>query len=789
MRVDLLHLSRHLRRSPISALAAVVTIALTLGAAASIFAIVDAVLLTPPPFANPDALFTVGEVPIDERAAAAQPTVSYATFEAWRDRARSLASFEAFDGTNLTLTEIGLAERVRATDVTPGFLGLLGVSPVMGRTFAADDVGRPVAIISHTFWRGKLGGDPNIIGREIVLGNRSHTVIGVLPEQFVFALGAADIWRPFSIAPAQAALNGVRVLVIARLNPTRTPAQVAEALDDVSRASRQPARVLITSVATAIAGNRTTTLTLLSGAVGLAMVIAFANLAGLLLVRSIDRRRELAVRTALGAPPPEIARQLVIESFAIVALGTIGGVLLAWWMTPAAANLVLERIPGQQPIIDVAISWRVLGGLTLLACICACVCGSLPALSASRWNIVEVLRRGVTPSAHELGVRRAFVVGEVTVAFVLLVSMSLLGRSLFNLLDVNPGFDARGVMALQVSLPGATYSTAERSASFYSTLQAVLSERLGARATAVIDELPLTGDRGRRLVGARPGAPGREAIVRSASPGYFEVMHIPVVAGRSFEPTDSAAVITPRVVISQSLANQVFGSESPVGRQIWLVQQALMADVIGVVGDVKHRSLDETPLPTVYRSSLQEPSNSSVVVVRSSRPAADVITVVREEVDRLDSKLPVYRARPMEEVVAASPGLPARRLLTAAFTAFALLAVVLSMIGLFGVAAHDVACRRTELMLRMALGAHPMSILRTTLGRGVVTVAIGVVLGGLLSIWAVNALSGVIFHTGHADVLSIGLALLVLIAAGVGAVLPAALRASRTDPRTVLYGE
>jgi len=789
MQVDLLHLSRHLRRSPISALASVVTLALTLGAAASIFAVVDAVLLTPPPFANPDALFTVGEAPIDERAAAVLPTVPYATFEAWRDRARSLGSFEAFDGTNLTLTEIGLAERVRATDVTPGFLSLLGVSPVLGRTFTADDVGRPVAIISHAFWRGKLGGDPNIIGREIVLGNRSHTVTGVLPERFVFALGVADIWRPFAVAPAQAALNGVRVLVIVRLDQTRTAAQVAEALDDVSRASRPPSLVVITSLATAIAGNRTTTLTLLSGAAGLAMVIAFANLAGLLLVRSIDRRRELAVRTALGAPPPEIARQLVLESFAIVALGTIGGVLLAWWMTPAAANLVLERVPGERPIVDVAINWRVLGGLTLMACICACVCGSLPALSAARWNIVEVLRRGVTPSAHELGVRRAFVVGEVTVAFVLLVSMSLLGRSLFTLLDVNPGFDARGVMALQVSLPGASYNSDERIAGFYSTLQATLSERLGARATSVIDELPLTGDGGRRLVGARPGDPGREAIVRSASPGYFEVMHIPLVAGRSFEPTDSAAVITPRVVISQSLANQVFGSEPAVGRQIWLVQQALMAEVIGVAGDVKHRSLDETPMPTVYRSALQEPSNSSVIVVRSSLPAADVITVVREEVNRLDSKLPVYRARPMEDVVAASPGLAARRLLSAAFTAFALLAVVLSTIGLFGVAAHDVACRRTELTLRMALGARPMNILRTTLGRGIVTVAIGVVLGSLLSILAVNALSGVLFTTGHADVLSIGLALTVLITAGVGATLPAAIRASRTDPRTVLYGE
>jgi putative ABC transport system permease protein len=783
---DLLHLSRNLRRSPISALAAIVTLSLTLGAGASIFAVVDAVLLTPPPFANPDALVTVGEVPLDERAAAAPRAVTYATFEAWRDRVRSLASFEAFDGTNLTLTDVGPAERLSATDVTPGLLTLLGVAPALGRTFAGDDIGRPVAMISHAFWRRTLGADSNIIGREIVLGGRSHTVIGVLPERFVFALGVADIWRPLAVAPAQR--NASRVLVIARLERAATAEHVAAALDDVSRGSEPPARVVTRSVAAAIAGDRTTTLTLLAGAVGLAMLIAFANLAGLLLVRSIDRRRELAVRTALGARPREIVRQLLLESGAIVALGTIGGVVLAWWMTPAVANLALERI-GEFATRDVTLSWRVIGWLTFLACVCACICGSLAAVSAVRWNTVDVLHRGMTPSARELGVRRAFVVGEVMLAFVLLVSMSLLGRTLFTLLEAKPGFDARGVMALQVSLPKAPYSDEERVAAFYSALQAVSTERLGSRAVAVVDELPLTGDGGRRLVGARPGDPGREAIVRSASPGYFEVMQIPVVAGRSFEPSDNAAVTTPRVVISQSLADRVFGSESPVGRQIWLVQRALTADVIGVVGDVKHRVLDESPIPTLYTSSLQGPSNSSIVVVRSSRSAADVIAVVREEVTRLDSKLPVYRVRPMEQVVASSPGLPARRLLTAAFTAFALLAVVLSTVGLFGVAAHDVACRRTELTLRIAFGAHPMRILRDTLGRGVAMVGIGLALGSVLSIWAVNALSGVIFTTGQADVLSIAVAAMVLLAAGIGAILPAALRASRTDPRMVLYGE
>ena len=787
MRVNLLHLLRHLRRSPISALAAVVTLALTLGAAASIFAVVDAVLLTPPPFANPDALLTVGEVPIDERAVTAPRAVTFGTFEAWRDRARSLASLEAFDGTNLTLTEIGPAERVAATDVTHGFLALLGVSPVLGRSFAPDDVGKSVVIVSHAFWRGKLGGDSNIIGREIVLGGRSHTVIGVLPERFVFALGIADIWRPLAVAPTQAAREGVRVLVIARLNRTAAPEQVAVALDEVSRASKPPARVVTTSVATAIAGDRTVTLTLLSGAVGLAMLIAFANLAGLLIVRSIDRRRELAVRTALGARPGEIVRQLALESGAIVALGMICGVWLAWWMTPVVANLALERV-GEFAIRDVTLSWRVVGGLAFLACACAAICGWLPALSAAHRNAVDLLRRGLTPTARERGVRRAFVVGEVTLAFVLLVSMSLLGRSLFELLQVKPGFNAQGVIALQVSLPRTGYSTDERVAAFYSALHSALSERLGSRAVAVVDELPLTGAGGRRFVGTRSDDVGHEAIVRAVSANYFDVMRIPVVAGRSFELTDGAGV-RPRVIISQSLANLVFASEQPVGRQIWLVQARQMADVIGVAGDVKHRTLDETPIPTMYVSMAREPSNSSAVVVRSERPASDVTAAVREEVARLDSNLPVYRVRSMTDVVAGSPGLPARRLLTAAFTAFGLLAVVLSAIGLFGVAAHDVACRRTELMLRMALGAHPMRIVRATLGQGVAMVGIGLALGSVLSIWAVDALSGVIFTSAQADLFSIGMAALVLMVTGVGAVLPAALRASRADPRMVMHGE
>jgi len=778
VRVDLLHVARTLRRSPASAAAAILTLSLTLGTGASIFAVVDAVLLTPPPFKDPAALVTVGEIPIDESASAPR-AVSYATFQAWRERAGSLAALEAIDGTNLTLTEIGAAVRLSANDVTPGFLPLLGVVPALGRTFDPDDVGRPVALISSAFWRGKLAGDPNVIGRQLVLGGRTHTIVGVLPEQFFFALNPCDIWRPLPLTPDRAARTGYRVLVVARLARTVPPELLRTALDEVSRTASPPARVVSIGISAAITGGAARTLGLLAAGAAVAVLVAFTNLAGLLIVRSIDRRRELAVRVALGARRADIARQLLLEAEVLVALGIVGGVFLAMWITPTVGRLALAQFGG---IVnrDVTVSWRVVGGVSIVAAACAWICGSLPLLLASRQSIVDVLRRGATPPPRELTLRRAFVTGEVAVAFVLLVSVMLLGRSLVGILDVNPGFDARGVLALQVSLPAAIYAGNERVASFYSTLQRALEERLGPRTISIVDEIPLTGDRGRSFVSVRRTDLGREAVVRATTAGYFDVMRIPIVAGRSFEARDNTSSPT-RVVVSQSLAARLFAIESPIGRQVWLAALATMAEVIAVVGDVKHRALDEATASTVYLSALQFPSRSSIVVIRSARPDADVIAAVEEEVARLDRSLPVYNRRPMRDVVAASPGVPARRVLTATFMGFALLAVALGAIGLFGVVAHDVSSRRAELALRMALGADPIRIFNATLRQGALIVASGVGVGGVLSIWASRALSGLIVATDHFDVLGVCVASAVLVAAGAAAVLPTARRAARTD--------
>jgi putative ABC transport system permease protein len=785
MLVDLLHLSRNLQRSRASALAAVLTLSLTLGAGASIFAVVDAVLITPPPFMDPESLVVLGDTLVDEPTDAPR-TVRYAAYEAWCARAGSMAVLEASDGTNLTLTELGAAERISAMNVTPGFFPLLGVRPALGRLLEADDVGRRIAIISHAFWRGKLGEDPAVIGRELVLGGQTHTVVGVMPEQLSLAFDA-DVWRPFPVTPSQIELSEFRVRVMARLSTGVSPASLAAALDDVSRTSSPPTRVVVTPIATDIAGHAQQPLVLLLGAAALAVLIGFIDLAGLLMVRSIDRRRELAVRSALGARKSEIAKQLLLEAEALVAIGIAGGVLLAAWLTPAVGVLALEQFGGSANR-ELAVSWRVVGVLAVVGAVCAAICGALPAVVAAQRSLVDVLRPGATLPRREQKLRRGFVIGQVALAFVLLVSVTLVGRSLLHLLAVDPGFDRQGVMVFQIALPSAVYPNVERVVTFYSNLHRALEERLGMNAVGTIDEIPLTHDRGRTLVREQPTEVGREAVAREAGPDYFAVLRVPVVAGRAFDERDTAPAAR-RVVVSESLAQRLFASGPAVGRRIWLGSETEPAEVIGVTGDVKHRALDERPLPTVYLAGWQTDSRGRHVLVRSARPEADVTRIVREEVAKLDRNLPVYATRSLLDVVAASPGLPARWMLTATFLGFALLAVILSATGLFGVVAHDVAARRTELAVRIALGASPSTILAGTLRQGVMIVGGGLALGSVLSIWTARALGEVVFGTAGLDVVTMGAPALLLLGAGLCAVLPAARRAVRTDPITALRGE
>ena len=788
MLTDIRRLFRNVGRSPASAVAALLTLVLTLGAGTSILAVVDTVLLTPAPFVDPSALVTLGEILPGEPASAAR-AVSYSTFEQWRERATMQAAMEASDGTHLTVTGLGAAERVHVTNVTPGFLPLLGIAPARGRMFDDNDLGQPVALATHTWWRTKLAADAAAIGRQIVLGGRAHTLIGVLPEKFEFPLDQVDLFRPLQLPPHAAdpaARAGYRVSVIARLGGSVSAGALTATLNEVSRRASPPAEVVAIPISERIARGSRRTLELLAGAAAVAFVIGFANLAGLFLVRSIDRRREFAVRAALGARRVELAQQLLLEACTLVVFGMAGGVLLAWWLTPVLGRLALEPF-GDLANRDVAMSWRVIGVAAAAASVCAALCALLPVFVASRTNVVDVLGRGLTPAAGQLRLRRVFVTGVIALTCVMLVSLSLVSRSLDNVLNVHPGFEPHGVLTAAVVIQ----SPNPARASFLAALHGALEARLGLQSVSVVSELPLTHDGGRRLIGVQPGEPPREVVLREAGTAYFEVMRIPILAGRAFDARDNLAAPL-RVVVSQSLADRWFGSEGPIGHHISLGAgpAAPSAEIVGVAGDVKHRSLDaEGFWPTVYASAWQDPSSSMFVVVRSERSTADVVAVVREEAARLDPDVPVHGVRAMDNVVSASPAVLARRVLAAAFTGFALLAIALGGTGVFGVVAHDVASRRAEIALRLALGAGPMRILMRVVGQGASIVGAGVVAGAVLSIWVTRALSGFVFAISAFDPRSISLAAAVLVAVGAVAVLPAATRAARVDPVSVLRSD
>lgn len=782
---DAKQLARRLTRSPVSALAAVATLALTLGVGASIVAVADQVLLRPPPFGDPHELYTLGVAP-EGQTEPVSPRVSYGTLLDWRERAGSRIPLEGYDPTSLTLTGLQDPTRVRANDVTPAFFSLLGIEPFIGRFFTPDDLGRPVAVLSHSFWSDQLGQHPAVIGSQLMLGGTPHSVVGVLPEDFAFSLSRGEVWRLLPAAVPGADDEGSPVRVLGRV-VGEPPAAVTALLEQASTREVERARVVATPISVALAGDSGRTLLLLTSAAGLAILIAFANLAVLLMVRSLDRRRELAVREALGARSSEAARQLTMEAMALVAVGLALGVAFAVLLTPAIAGFALELggIAGR----DIDVSWRAITLLSAVSAALGIACGVIPTLGRGGSRIASTLRHGATSTRREVAVRRGFVSAEVAAAFVLLVSMGLLGTSLRSMLRTDPGFEATGVLKLQLSLPQTIYPDQASVVRFYRTLSDQLEARLPTATVGVIDEMPLSGDGGRSRVGLAQGDAPLEAVVRSATAAYFPAIGIPLVEGQTFD-AESSLDDTPTVLVTPAVARMWGSDQRVVGQRLWIDELEQSAEIVGVVGEVKHRALDEGEIPTVYLSASQFPSASSIVMVRSALPGTDVAARVQEVVRRLDPELPVYSVETMDDVIAASPGVPARRLLTVTLTGFALLATTLSLVGLFGLASHEVARRRTELALRAALGAQPLRLLRNTLSGSVRTVAIGLAVGLGLAVIAIRALGALLIASdvGEIALLSLGVAILLAIV-GSAAALPAAVRAARSEPLTVLRAD
>jgi putative ABC transport system permease protein len=783
---------------------AVFTLALGIGANTAIFSVVNALLLRPLPYRNPDQLVWVTEF-------YTQPVVEFVLashFSSWSAQSQTLAQVAAYVPDNLTLTGAGETERLDANHVSAQFFTLLGAQLPLGRNFLpAEDRpgGAPAAIISHSLWQRRFSSDRRIIGRSITLNNQGYTVVGVLPPDFRF-IHPFDVWTPLALDPAQR--QGMVVNVIARLKPGVTLEQAQAELETISRRigsdspTDQPLldRTPVISLHERLVGDTRPLLLILLGAVSLILLIACANVANLQLSRAAGRQREFAVRTALGARSWRLMRQMLTESWLLALGGGALGLLLAFLLTKAFVAMTPTDMFGDiARLSPINLDLSALGFTSIVSLLTGTLFGLGPAFQFSRPNppnipnLYDSLKEGGRGhSFQRTRLRHLLMVMEVALAIVLLAGAGLLIRSFVKLLEVNPGYRLDNLLTAQVSPPALGRQESRRRNAFYREILQRVSALPGVESAGVISHLPLTDF---QLQGwlRLPGRPQFLNLDQPAIPigivseDYFRTMGIPLRAGRVFNERDHSEA--QRVVIlSESLARSLFPNEDAVGKQVWMPGPGEdMSTVIGIVGDVRHQGLERDVTPQIYAPYMQSELWSAAIVIRTTSDPLRLAAAVKNQALAVDPGAPVYDLQTMERRLATS--MSSRRFNLLLLSIFALLALTLSAVGVFSVIAHAVTQRTYEIGVRMALGASPGNILRLFVRQGMTFVAIGIALG-LAGAWALTrVMATLLFGVSATDPLTFaGCAFLLSIVALSACYLPAR-RAAKVDPMTSLRFE
>ena len=800
---------------------AVLTLALGIGANTAIFSIVDAVLLRPLPYPGADRLVRVAEqggpIRTGGSRAASSGILTNDTFDAWRDATATLDGIAAYAQRSYTLTGLGDPVRIRGAAVSAALFQMLQVAPEAGRVFtrANEQSGADqVAVISDALWTTRFAHRADIVGAPITLDDRQVTVVGVLPPSFYFPDRDAQIWMPMVMPVAAAQRPGQQMIfafsALARLKAgTSIEQAAAEGTTVAARAHPAPlgprpagaaplAVRLIPLQQDMVAGIRPALLVLV-GAVTLVLLIAIANVANLLLARGAARQRELAVRTALGARRVRLLRQLLTES---VLLGLVGGALgvgLAFGLQ----RLLPAIAPGNIPRLDeVAIDARVLAFATGLAILAGLLFGLAPGLQGSRINVVGTLneagmqRSGGFRLVKGNRFRGLLVVAEVALSLVLLAGAGLLVHSFVDLMNVDPGYDPANVVTAQVSLPPGRYAAAGARQVFFDELLDRLSAMHGVKAVGTTNLLPLLPGNiilSFGIVGQPPPTNPQDAphaSLRIVSPGYAAAMGLRLRAGRWLTDRDTAA--TPMVVlVNETLARTYLGG-SAVGQHIQLLGPA---EIVGVVGDVRHSGLDTAPQPEMYIAFKQMPptlqgpmgAGATAIVVRAAGDPLQLVPALRQAILQIDPNLPIDNVATMDARLATSVAEP--RFYALLLGAFGLLALLLAAVGIYGVLSHNVSERHREIGVRMALGAERRTILALVVRQGLLLTAAGVVVGLLAAVAATRLLSSLLFSITAADPLTyVGATILLLAVAFLACWIPAR-RATRVDPMTALRYE
>ena len=793
---DFRYALRSLSRQPTFTAVAILTLVLGIGANTAIFSVIKAVLLNQLPYRDPGRLVVLSEQNPDGNP----DLVASLTFADWKAQSRAIPSLAAFRQLRYAFAGVDAPLNVPSVRATSNLFALLGVNAMLGRTFVEEE-GRPgsdrVAVLSRAFWQRHYGGSPSVIGRTIQLDAQPYTIVGVMPAEFDFPpSGRIDVWTPLSFDPNDAhgrSRKARSLSVIGRLADGMSQEQAQREMTVVASrlATTYPdsntgwgARVvaaqqqMVTTVKPA--------LMLITGAVGFLLLIVCANVANLILARLSSRRTELALRAALGAGRWQLVRQVLVESFVLSMSGGLVGLCVAWGGIRFVHSLPEGSLPRMQDV-------RLDAGVVLFALaasvVVALVSGLVPALHASRTGLRDTTNAfASTTSGSGVRLLGALVVVEVALALVLLVGAGLMTRSFSELMRVSPGFEPRNLLAVQIYLPQAKYRTPIDRARFFMDAVRRIETLPGVQSAAGVSALPMYPvgidfALPFTIEGHAPPVNGEEprADIRMATPGYFETMKIALHRGRTIDSRDRPGA-PGAMVINETMARRYFAGENPIGKVVRNPHGA--AEVVGVVGDVKHYGLDSEPRAELFMPAWQQPLNGMALVVRTASDPLPFVDQIRRQVLAIDPEQPIYDASSMVEVVSRSVFLP--RISMILLSVFAASALLLAVVGIYGVVSYTVSQRTREIGLRIALGADAAATLRLVMGRSLLLIAGGTACGLVASVAVARVIGGLLYSVGPLDpVVFVGVSAL-LAGAGVVATLIPARRAMKVDPIVAL---
>jgi putative ABC transport system permease protein len=790
LRRDLRQALSALRRNPAFTAIAALTLALGIGANSAIVSVVHAVLLRPLPYHEPEKLVTIDYLLAGE-------------YFVLRERVPSLRDMALYHaGVGFNVSDTSGAERLTGTHVSANLFSTLGVAPALGRTFRADEElpGARAVVISHALWRQRFGADPNVIGREILIDSLPREIIGVMPATFAFPSFDTQLWMPFAFDRAAAGAlwgGGQRGYAVARLVPGATAARAQSELrargPDLRKANTLWVfpdtwgdRREVVSLQDEMVGDVRTRLLVMLGAVGFVLLLACANVANLLLARASARQREIAIRYALGASRGRIIRQLLTESAVLGLVGGGAGFLLAYWGVP----LLVGSLPADMPRVEEISVDRWMLAFTLGVSILTGVAfGLVPAIQASGCTVQTSLKAEERGATSPLGrASSLLVIGEVAVAVLLVIVAGLLIRSFTSLLRVDPGFRTERIVTAIVTPPAIRYPTDASARVFYDSLLARVAALPGVQSVEAVSNLPLAS-RNRSFAFEAEGTPYVPAQgspmtgSRNVTPGYFRVMQIPLLKGRPLTDADRDKTLAVALV-NETFARRYFAGVDPIGRRFKAVWKKDWITVVGVVGDVKHIGLAAAAEPEVYRAFAQEPLRDMTLVIRTVGDPAPLAASLRAAVADVDATVPISSVRTADQVLARS--VAAWRFTTFLHGAFALVALTLAAIGIYGVLSYAVSRRSREIGVRMALGARRADVLRMVLGRALLLTATGTITGILAAFAATRLLKTLLFEVSPTDLVTFTVVPLLLAAvACLAAYIPAS-RATRVDPTIAL---